>query len=39
MRTASGQSQSQLNKEFGDIRKNFDGRYVRLYGFCDNDGY
>lgn len=34
-----GQSKSQLQKEFSDIRKNFNGRYIRLYGFCDNDGY
>ncbi|KZP34346.1 glycoside hydrolase family 17 protein [Athelia psychrophila] len=33
------QSQSQLNSEFADIRNNFNGRYVRLYGFCDNDGF
>lgn len=34
-----GQSQSQLNKEFSDIRINLNGRYVRLYGSCDKDGY
>ena len=34
-----GQSPSQLNAEFADIRKNFNGRYVRLYGACDNDGF
>ncbi|KAJ7650866.1 glycoside hydrolase superfamily [Roridomyces roridus] len=28
-----------LRSEFMDIRNNFNGRYVRLYGFCDNDGY
>ncbi|KAF8135786.1 glycoside hydrolase superfamily [Boletus edulis] len=33
------QSPNQLNAEFADIRKNFNGRYVRLYGFCDNDGF
>ncbi|EPT02621.1 hypothetical protein FOMPIDRAFT_114078 [Fomitopsis schrenkii] len=33
------QSQSQLNKEFSDIRINLNGRYVRLYGSCDKDGY
>ena len=35
----SGQSPSQLNAEFADIRNNFNGRYVRLYGACDNDGF
>lgn len=35
----SGQSPSQLNKEFADIRNNFKGRYVRLYGLCDNAGF
>ena len=35
----SGQSRSQLNAEFADIRYNFNGRYVRLYGFCDNEGF
>lgn len=34
-----GQSPSQLNKEFSDIRNHFRGRYVRLYGFCDNEGF
>jgi exo-beta-1,3-glucanase (GH17 family) len=33
------QSPHQLNAEFADIRKTFNGRYVRLYGFCDNDGF
>ncbi|KAH9830827.1 glycoside hydrolase superfamily [Rhodofomes roseus] len=33
------QKPSQLKKEFADIRKNFDGRYIRLYGACDNDGF
>ena len=35
----SGQSPSQLNAEFADIKYNFNGRYVRLYGACDNDGF
>ena len=35
----TGQSPSQLNKEFSDIRNHFRGRYVRLYGFCDNEGF
>lgn len=35
----SGQSPGQLNAEFADIRNTFNGRYVRLYGFCDNDGF
>ncbi|KAI0305743.1 hypothetical protein B0F90DRAFT_1815321 [Multifurca ochricompacta] len=29
------QSLSQLQREFADIRNNFNGRYVRLYGACD----
>jgi len=33
------QSPSQLNAEFADIRNNFNSRYVRLYGGCDNDGF
>lgn len=33
------QSLKQLKKEFSDIRNHFNSRYVRLYGFCDNDGY
>ncbi|KAF8135784.1 glycoside hydrolase family 17 protein [Boletus edulis] len=33
------QSPSQLDADFADIRNNFNGRYVRLYGFCDNDGF
>ena len=35
----SGQSKSHLNSEFADIRKRFNGRYVRLYGACDNKGF
>lgn len=33
------QSLSQLKKEFQDIRKTFNGRYVRLYGACDRKGF
>ncbi|KAM5531861.1 hypothetical protein V8D89_014491 [Ganoderma adspersum] len=33
------QSKSQLNSEFADIRKRFNGRYIRLYGACDNKGF
>ncbi|KAI0790648.1 glycoside hydrolase superfamily [Abortiporus biennis] len=33
------QSASQLNTEFADIRTRFKGRYVRLYGACDRDGF
>ncbi|KAH7888404.1 glycoside hydrolase superfamily [Phlebopus sp. FC_14] len=33
------QSASQLKKDFLDIRKTFNGRYVRLYGACDNSGF
>jgi hypothetical protein len=35
----SGQSKSKLHKEFADIRKTFNSRYVRLYGACDKDGF
>ena len=34
-----GQSASQLQKEFKDIRETYNGRYVRLYGACDNAGF
>ncbi|KAJ8462146.1 hypothetical protein ONZ45_g18041 [Pleurotus djamor] len=34
-----GQSLSQLKREFLDIRNHFNSRYIRLYGFCDNDGF
>lgn len=33
------QSLSQLQREFADIRNNFNGRYVRLYGGCDREGF
>ncbi|RDX50087.1 glycoside hydrolase family 17 protein [Polyporus arcularius HHB13444] len=33
------QSKKQLQKEFADIRKTFNSRYVRLYGTCDNEGF
>ncbi|KIK58039.1 glycoside hydrolase family 17 protein [Collybiopsis luxurians FD-317 M1] len=33
------QSKSQLTTDFKNIRKKFNGRYVRLYGACDNDGF
>ncbi|KAA1472847.1 glycoside hydrolase [Dentipellis sp. KUC8613] len=33
------QKKNQLDKEFHDIRNNFHSRYVRLYGFCDQDGF
>ncbi|KAI0062920.1 hypothetical protein BV25DRAFT_1803220 [Artomyces pyxidatus] len=33
------QSLSQLQKEFSDIRNNFNSRFVRLYGACDRDGF
>jgi hypothetical protein len=35
----SGQSLTQLKQDFADIRNTFSGRYVRLYGFCDNSGF
>jgi hypothetical protein len=34
-----GQSLSQLQKDFANIRNNFNGRYVRLYGACDREGF
>lgn len=37
--SAKGQSPDQLKQEFTDIRNNFNGRYVRLYGACDNPGF
>lgn len=33
------QSASQLKKDFLNIRNKFNGRYVRLYGTCDNKGF
>jgi len=33
------QSSDQLKREFADIRNRFKGRYVRLYGACDQKGY
>ncbi|KAF9033700.1 hypothetical protein BDZ89DRAFT_947653 [Hymenopellis radicata] len=33
------QSLRQLRREFLDIRNTFGGRYVRLYGVCDNTGF
>ncbi|KAF9647816.1 hypothetical protein BDM02DRAFT_3097479 [Thelephora ganbajun] len=33
------QSASTLKSEFKDIRKRFHGRYVRLYGACDRNGF
>ncbi|KAF8813502.1 hypothetical protein BYT27DRAFT_7220417 [Phlegmacium glaucopus] len=33
------QSLTTLKEEFLDIRKRFNGRYVRIYGFCDNTGF
>lgn len=35
----TGQSKSQLNSEFADIRQRFKGRYIRLYGACDRANY
>lgn len=35
----SGQGPKQLDEGFKDIRQNFHGRYVRLYGACDKHGY
>ncbi|KAI0661200.1 hypothetical protein C8Q70DRAFT_932245 [Cubamyces menziesii] len=33
------QSREQLIQEFSDIRNHFNSRYVRLYGFCDREGF
>lgn len=33
------QSRAQLIKEFTDARQNFNARFVRMYGACDNDGF
>ncbi|KAK0493207.1 hypothetical protein EDD18DRAFT_1310725 [Armillaria luteobubalina] len=30
---------NQLQSEFADIRKTFNGRYVRIYGACDREGF
>ena len=35
----SGQSRQTLKNHFKDIRQNFQGRYVRLYGACDRPGF
>lgn len=34
-----GQSASKLQNDFTNIRNAFDGRYVRIYGFCDLSGF
>jgi len=34
-----GQSAGTLKSEFKDIRTRFNGRYVRLYGACDRNGF
>lgn len=33
------QSRDRLTREFKDIRESFGGRYVRMYGACDRDGF
>jgi hypothetical protein len=35
----AGQSLSQLQKDFADMRNTFHSRYVRIYGACDNNGF
>ncbi|KAK0433038.1 glycoside hydrolase superfamily [Armillaria borealis] len=35
----AGQDLNQLLREFTDIRQRFKGRYVRIYGACDNNGF
>ncbi len=37
--TRSGQSLQQLRSDFQNIRNRFHGRYVRLYGACDQNGF
>jgi hypothetical protein len=34
-----GQSVAELQNDFINIRNAFNGRYVRIYGFCDQIGY
>lgn len=34
-----GQDLNTLKKDFKNIRDKFDGRYVRLYGSCTQNGY
>ena len=34
-----GQSPQQLKAEFTNIRNKYKGRYIRLYGVCDKQGY
>jgi len=33
------QSLDQLQRDFADIRNTFNGRYIRLYSACDNQGF
>ncbi|KAJ3929773.1 MAG: glycoside hydrolase superfamily [Lentinula lateritia] len=33
------QTLGELETDFKNIRKQFEGRYIRLYGACDNDGF
>ncbi len=35
----SGQSLEVLKKEFSNIRNKYNGRYIRLYGACEQNGY
>ena len=37
--TRLGQSLPQLRSDFQNIRNRFHGRYVRLYGACDQNGF
>jgi len=37
--TFLGQSFSGLKRDFTDIRQRFRGRYVRIYGACDKQGF
>jgi hypothetical protein len=34
-----GQSLTQLQTDFANIRNTLHGRYVRLYGACNNEGF
>lgn len=33
------QGLDQIKREFKDIRTRFNGRYIRMYGFCDRPGF
>jgi hypothetical protein len=35
----AGQNLATLTADFLNARYRFNSRYIRLYGFCDNEGY